>query len=175
MGKGLPRSLSRGNPLKQEIIKQSIEIDASLSFTGATGVIVRQQAVIGDFPEGNILFLGATAYLKLTGPTSANLTNDFEGDFSVGTVPNADTDLADAGEADIIASTAIGPATAEATAVTRGVGGGTLSGVIFDNTDGSLEINLNVLLDADEVTDAQTVAIRAQGVLHIAYIMLGDD
>lgn len=174
--KGLPRSLSRGSAQQQEVIKQSISIDASLSFTGVTDTVVRQQAVIGDFPQGNILLLGAVAYLSLTGPTSANLTNDFEGDFSIGTDPNADTDLTDAAEINIIPSTAIGPASNEATAVTRGAGAtGALTGVIFDNTDGSLEINLNVLLDANEVTNAQTVAIRAQGVLHLAYIVLGDD
>lgn len=58
MGKGMSRSLSRGNPKTQEIIKQVFTIEnAPVTVTGGastdagTGTLV-----IGDFPEGNILF-----------------------------------------------------------------------------------------------------------------------
>lgn len=172
--KGYERGLARGRPQKAQIIKQRIPIDASLSFTGVNATVIRQQAVIGDFPEGNILFLGAVAYLTFTGPTSANLTNDFEGDFAIGTAPNADTTLSNA-EVDLIPSTAIPAATAEVSGPVRAAHAVAVAGAVYDNTDGSLEINLNVLLDADEVTATQTVAIRATGSLDIAYIVLGDD
>lgn len=172
MGKGLPRSRSRGEPLVVPVLKKRIVIDESMSFTGITSTVVHQEAVIGDFPEGNILILGATGYLQLTGPTSADLSDTFAGDFSVGSVPNADVDLADSGEADILPSTAIGPATAEVTPMTRAANA---TQVMLDNTDGSLEINLNVLIDADDITNSVAVAIAATGFVDILYSVLGDD
>jgi len=175
--KGLLRSMSRGNEQRQEIVRRSIPIDETLVFTGATGVAVFATTVIGGLPQGNILFLGAVAYLKLSGSGSdANLTADFEGDYGIGTAPSADADLGDAGDDNVIPSTAIGPAADEVTALTRGTSTeATEQGLIFDNTDGSLELNLNVILDADEVANGEDSEIRAQGVLHLAYIVLGDD
>lgn len=174
--KGLPRSLARGNAIQQPVTKLNIAIDETLSFTGVTDTAVFATANIGGLPQGNLLFLGAVSYLKLTGPTSANLTNDFEGDYGIGTAPTADNDLGDAGDDNIIPSTAIGPATAEVTALTRGASTeATEQGAILDNTDGSLELNLNVLLDANEVTNGEDVDIRAQGTVHLAFIVLGDD
>lgn len=175
--KGLPRSLSRAMPQLAAVQKLNIAIDAELTFTGVTDTVVRAQTVIGGLPQGNILFLGAVSYLRLAGSGSdANLTADFEGDYGIGTIPNANTNLTDAGDDNFIPSTAIGPATAEVTALTRGTSTeATEQGAIIDNTDGSLELNLNVLLDANEVTNAAEVTLRATGSLHIAYIVLGDD
>lgn len=171
--KGLPRSLSRANPSVAAVQKLSIPIDKSFDVTGATGVVQRATAVVGDFPAGNILILGAVSYLRLSGPGgSANLTDDFEGDYAFGSAPNADTDLTDASDFDIIPATALPAATAEVQPLTRAINAGQS---ILDNTDGSLEINLNILIDADEVTNAQTVAIRAQGALYLSYVVLGDD
>jgi len=177
MSKGLPRSLSRGSAQRQEIVKQSIAINETITFTGATGAVIFGTAPIGGLPEGNLLFLGAVAYLQLAGSGSdANLTADFQGDFGIGTAPTADNDLGDAGDDNIIPSTAIGPATAEVTPVTRGTSTeATEQGAILDNTDGSLELNLNILLDADEVTDGEESDITATGVVHLAFIVLGDD
>lgn len=174
--KGLPRSLSRANPSVAAVQKLSIPIDKSFDVTGATGVAQFATAVIGDFPAGNILLLGAVAYIGLSGPGgSANLTDDFEGDYAIGTTPTADVTL-NGTEVNLVPSTAVGPAVAEVQPLVRGCQpSGALTGVIFDNTDGSLEINLNILIDADEVTNAQTVAIRAQGALYIAFTVLGDD
>jgi len=172
MGKGLPRSMSRGAAQRQEIIKQTIVAeDVALSITGSTGVARFATAVIGDFPEGNILLLGAVAYAQFSGPTSANLTNDWEGDFAIGSAATADVTLNNA-EVDLIPSTQLAAATNEVSARTRATNA---TQVILDNTDGSLEINLNFVIDADEVTNAQTVVITADVVLTIAYVVLGDD
>ena len=46
---------------------------------------------------------------------------------------------------------------------------------VIDNTDGSGELNLNVLLDADEVTDGETLNVSVTGTLDVAYTVLGDD
>lgn len=174
MGKGLPRSMSRGAAQRQEIIKQTIVVrDVALStITGATGVAQDATAVIGDFPEGNILFLGAVGYFQFSGSGSdANLTADWQGDYSVGTAATADVTL-NGSEIDILPSTELAAATAEVSPRTRA---SNATQVMFDNTDGSLEINMNFVIDADEVTNTEDVVITVDGELHIAYIVLGDD
>lgn len=169
MGKGLPRSLGRGiNPVGQ-IKRKTISIDETMSFTGSTGAAVFATAVISDFEEGNISLIGAVLNATLTGPTSADLVDTYEGDISVGTTPADDNTLTGA-DVDIVASTAIPAAVAEVATV-RATGAAS----IVDNTDGSLEMNLNVLLDADEVTDAASVNIAVTGTLSIHYAILGDD
>lgn len=175
MGKGLPRSMSRGAAQRQEIIKQVFRVeDAEMTVTGGASTAVGTGTiVIGDFPEGNILFLGAVAYFQFSGSGSdADIAADWEGDYSVGTVPNADADLGDATDVDIISSTALAAATAEVSPRTRGVNA---TQAIFDNTDGSLEINLNFITDDNDVTDSTAVTMTVDGELHIAYIILGDD
>lgn len=167
--KGLDRSLSRGNPLKSNIIKDSIAFDLTVSVTdGAPGF---GTAVIQGLPEGNLLYFGAVISLDLF-TADGDVIATFSGDFSVGTAPTADGTLSGA-EVDLIASTAIGPATAGVTPVTRGASTDSLQGGVFDNTAGTLELNLNVIIDDASISgDAD---FTATGVLHIAYTMLGDD
>lgn len=170
MSKGLPRSLSRGDQSRQEIVKISISVNEAMTFTGSTGVAVDQTAPIGALPEGNICLLGAVANLTFTGPTSADLANDFQGDYGLGSTPADDNTITGA-DVDLVASTAIAAATAEVSANNRGTGAAS----IIDNTDGTGEINLNVLLDADEVTNAQSVVITVTGTVDLAFTVLGDD
>lgn len=174
MGKGLPRSMSRGSPQRQEIIKQTFLIeDLDITVTGGASTAAGfGSAVLGDLPEGNILFLGAVAYVQFAGSGSdANLAADWEGDFSIGSTPASDATLTGA-DVDIIASTALAAASSEVGARTRGTNA---TQVMLDNTDGSLELNLNLLTDDNDVTDSQTAVITANGELIIAYIVLGDD
>lgn len=173
MGKGLPRSMSRGAPQRQEIIKQHFVLDGlTFDITGTTSTAKSATAVVGDFPEGNILLLGAVAYVQVSGPGgSADLADNWEGDFSFGSAPTADATLNNA-EVDIIPSTALAAATAEVSPLTRATNA---TQVILDNTDGSLEINFNFAIDADEVTNAETVSFTVTGILHVIYSVLGDD
>lgn len=171
MSKGLARSLSRGNALEQNVTKIRLSLNEAMTFTGSTGVVVGQTAVIAGLPEANILILGAVANLTFTGPTSANLADDFQGDFALGSTPIDDATIGGA-DADIIASTAIAAATAEVSAANRAT---TAAQSIIDNTDGSGELNLNVLLDADEVTDGEDVVVTVTGTVDVAFITLGDD
>lgn len=172
MTKGLVRSLSRGNPLLQPIIKQKLIVDTTITISSTGAAIGFGTVLIGDFPEGNILLLGTVGYLDFAGSgVDANLIDTWSGDFAIGSAPTADNALAGA-EVDILSSTAIGPATAEVIGRTRSA----LSGdSILDNTDGSLELNLNMLIDAADITDDQSVIITVTGEINIAYVMLGDD
>jgi hypothetical protein len=158
----------------RDIIKQTfVARDLPVTVDGLTGVGFGS-AVLGDFPEGNILLLGAVSYMSLAGSgADANLVDTWSGDYGIGTTPAADATIT-AGDVDLVQSTAMGPAVAEVSPRTRGTSLAADTGEIHDNTDGSLEINLNVLVD-DASIDADGVAMLANGELQIAYIVLGDD
>jgi hypothetical protein len=128
--------------------------------------------VIGGLPEGNLLFLGAVAYFRFS-TSDADIIAAFDGDFSLGTVPTVDSDLADAGEADLVPSTPLGAATAKVSPYVRGVSSAALNGVILDNTDGSLEVNLNLLIDDTSIAGAADFTV--DGVVRIALLPMGDD
>lgn len=170
MGKGLPRSVRRQKPVAAPIVKQAIQVSA-LALAVADGVPGFGSAVIGDFPEGNILFLGAIAYLQFTS-ADADLTATFDGDFSIGTTPASDGSLTGA-DADVVPSTALGAATAKVSPWVRGASTDSIGGGIFDNTDGSLELNLNLLIDDAAISGA--VDLTVSGYVQVAYIVLGDD
>lgn len=169
--KGLSYSKKRGAPALQGVVKQTILVrDVALSIDGATGVGFGT-AVIADLPEGNILFLGATSYISITkDSTATGIQATFDGDYSIGSAPTADASLSGS-EVDIIASTALGAATAGVSPIARGTNA---TQAILNNTDGSLELNLNVLID-DANISADDQLVTASGELYIAYIVLGDD
>ena len=172
MSKGLPRSVSRGNALEKPVIKQTVKVRHTVSVTATGAAVGFGTAVIGDFPAGNVLVLGSVANLSFAGPTSANLTDTWNGDFSIGTTPTVDVTLSGT-EVNLLASSATTVAAAEVSPKTRYAG--VVTPALYDNTDGSLEINLNLLIDAADVVDGATVAVTVTGEYYIAYIMLGDD
>ena len=108
--------------------------------------------------------------MQFTGPTSGDLDDNWQGDYAVGTTPADDGTLSGA-DVDIIPSTALAAATAEASPRTRGANA---TSAIFDNTDGSLELNLSVLVD-DVNIGANGLAFLANGEVDLAYTILGDD
>ena len=171
MSKGLVRSLGRANPQAAAVVKQRIKV-SNVSLSVVDGAPGYGTVVIGDLPQGNILFLGAISYLSFT-TSDADVTATFDGDYSIGTVPTADSDVADSGEADIIPSTALGAATAKVSPVVRGASTDAIGGGIIDNTDGSLEINLNLLIDDAAISGAAIFTVN--GYVEVLYSVLGDD
>jgi hypothetical protein len=169
--KGLPRSLSRGAQAKQKIVTRRLVETVALTVDGATGV-GWGTGVIQDLPEGNILLHGAVAYATVT-EAHANIVDTWNGDFGVGTTPATDGTIT-AGDVDIIPSTAIGPAVAGVSPRTRGASTDALGGVVHDNTDGSLELNFNLLVDDADI-DADSIPVSAVVELHLTYTVLGDD
>lgn len=175
MTKGLQRTLSRGaaHGASGGVVKTIRVAAVALSVTGATGV-GWATAVVGDFPQGNILLLGCTAYLqftKLAGATGIQAT--FDGDYSIGTTPTADATLSGT-DVNVLPSTALGAATAGVSPVVRAASSGGAMGTILDNTDGSLELNVNLLIDDANISaDAQPMTVS--GVMSVAYLVLGDD
>jgi|GEM_PF-2142572 len=174
--KGLQRSLSRGDPASQEIVRVDIAINSTLTITGVADAVDAGTAVISGLPQGNLLFLGAVVYVQVDAGSDANVIDNWNGDFGIGYAPNADVDLADAQEDAIIASTALDAGASDKLApLTRGASTQTEHGLIIDNTDGSLELNFNVLIDDNVITDAEDGVFVVTGSLHMAFIVLGDD
>lgn len=170
--RGAKRALKKARQLGHVLGCEPIPVNALVSIAdGAPGF---GTAVIGGLPQGNLLLFGAVAYLQFTN-VGSNITATFDGDFSVGTEATADNDLADTNEANVIQSTPMGAATAgvspniRSTTATTGFAGP----VLLDNTDGSLELNLNVLIDDAAISGAGS--LRALGTLFLAVLPLGDD
>jgi len=174
MGKGLPHSLQHSGLDKVKV--QTFVLNETIAITGGAGVVDPGESVItGSLPEGNLLTLGAVANVTVDG-TDADVLIDWAGDFGIGTVPNADADLADAGEDDLIPSTALVADTGlKVTLVTRGVSTQTEQSVILDNTGSTLELNFNLLVDDNFITDAAVGTFTVTGALYLALIVLGDD
>ena len=171
MGKGLKRSLAgiAAQPQTQTVIKQRVTLrNVPVTVAGLTGV-GWGTAVIGDLPEGNVLFLGAVANIVVTGPGTGHVAT-FNGDFAIGSAPTADATLNGA-EVDIVASSPIGPAVSNVTPLARGAGA---TVAMLDNTDGSLELNLQLLIDDADIS-ANGVVFSVSGELVLLYSLMLDD
>lgn len=150
--------------------RQDIPIQGlTVAMTGTTGV-GWGTGVIQGLPEGNILLLGALLNCKIT-EASASISDTFDGDIAIGSAPTADATLSGA-EVDIIPSTAT-PQAVSSVSTVRAPSTTTENGSILDNTAGSLELNLNLLIDDADISGDDNVTI--DGVLHIVYAVLGDD
>lgn len=172
MTKGLPRSLAAGGPARAQIVKQRIPISGSMDITGVDSAVDAGTFVIGGLPEGNLFLLGALANVIVDG-TDASVAADWAGDFAIGTVAQNDVDLGDAGEADIIASTEL---TADSgLKVTLNTRAENATPAILDNTAGDLELNFNLLIDDNEITDTEVGTFTVTGELWLLFAVLGDD
>lgn len=165
--KGLPRSLGRGGAASSGGgSKKTIPLSGTINVAdGAPGFGTK---VVGDFPAGNISLRSAVAYLQVT-TADADVIAAFTGNFSFGTAPTADGALAGA-EVDLIASTALAAATDKVSPMTRA---SNVVPLVLDNTDGSLEINLNLLIADASISGA--AAFTFEGTLYLDYLVLGDD
>jgi hypothetical protein len=157
-------------------MKLDIPIKDLLVNVVATGAAIAfGTAQIAGLPQGHLMFLGAMARVEVAGPgASGDLSDTWAGDFGVGTTPVDDATIT-AGDDDIVPSTALAAATAEVSPFTSGVSTASEAPAIIDNTAGLLELNLNILVDAADIVDDTNVDLLVDGVLHIAYIVIGDD
>lgn len=174
MTKGLPISHDRAAPLQAAIQKTTIPIQAvSITVDGASGVGVGT-TVLRGIPEGNFMILGAVANISFAGAVTGDLVDTWEGDYGIGTTPSSDATISGS-DGDIVPSTELAAATAEVSPITRAVqANGAFCGVVHNNTASTLEFNLNLLIDDADIS-ADDVAITAEGVLIVSFVMLGDD
>ncbi len=173
MAKGLARSIGRGDQFQAPIVKENYVLrNVPISVVGATGIGFAG-VPIGGLPPGNVLLLGAVAYLQVSSPTAdPDVIATWTGAFSIGTAITADSTLAGA-DVDIIPQTTLTAATARTSPNTRGVSASASCGVIFDNTDGTLNLNVNLLIDDASISGTADMVIN--GTIQMSYIVLGDD
>jgi hypothetical protein len=169
--KGLPRSNARAKAENSAIKKVRIKLDHQISVVAAGAGIGFGSVVVGGLPQAYLKLLSAAVIVTFTGPTTTNLTDTWDGDFGVGSTPADDATITGT-DVNFIASTALGAATAEVSP-TKVVANGV--DFVLDNTDGSLELNLNLLVDAANITDATTVIVTARGYLEVCLITMLDD
>lgn len=170
MTKGLPRSMRSVPPQRQNISKQTISLNAK-PITVADGAPGFGTVVIGGLPEANILFLGAVLYARFTS-VDADLIAAFTGNVSIGSAPTVDNTLTGS-DVDIIPSTALGAATGKVSPLVRATHAVAVTGTVLDNTDGSLELNMNLLIDDASISGPADLTVT--GALIVSYIVLGDD
>ncbi len=172
MAKGLPRSLGRYTALRDVSPKQYRYTlnNFAVTVAAAAAGVAFGNAVLGDLPEGQIIYHAGTAKLAFS-TVDTDLVPTWNGDFSIGTTPDADGSLATT-EVDIIASTAIGPAVARVAAAVRG---STTTQAVLNNQNGALELNLNVLVDAADFTDAGSAILLVNGYVDLVLTVLFDD
>lgn len=172
MTKGLRRSASRpvGGGKAQAIIRQKFKfVDTVISVVdGAPGY---GSVAAFRLPEGNVLLHGFMGYIKLS-TSDADITATFDGDISVGTAATADGALSGS-EINVVASTALGAATAKVSPSVRLASSSTTTGVIHDNTAADLVFYFNLLIDDAAISGAADFLIN--GYVEAVYTILGDD
>jgi hypothetical protein len=169
MTKGLPRSRGRGPSEGKAVQKIKLPFkNLAVTVNGATGN-GWGTAVIGGLPEGNLAILAAAAYVQLS-TASASVGATFNGNFSIGSGATADNTLSGT-EVDMVASSALGAATAKVSPLARGA---SASASMVDNTDASKKINLNVLINDADIS-ADGVAFLASGIVEVLVATLLDD
>lgn len=173
MTKGLPRSLSRGKTSAQIVTKLKIPLNGlSVTVTSVAAAIGFGSVIIGGLPEAHLKIMAVAVNIQLSGSgADANLADTWLGDFGIGTTPASDATIS-GDDVNLIEATPMPAATAEVGPlfiVANGVD------LILDNTDGSLEVNLNVLIDAADIVDDESVILTLTGVVEITLITMLDD
>lgn len=194
MAKGLPRSLRRrlygpnsGQGAKaggstvagdqqgtSAVQKTVLRFNATpITLADAAGVVAYGGLKVFDFPEGNILFLGAVANLAVT-KSSAGVNADWDGDFSLGTVTASNNATLSSTEQDLIPTTPTPQAVSGATTAT-GKSTSTEGAKIFDGTGTAKDVYLNFLVDdADHDVTTTACNLLVTGTVTLIWSNLGD-
>lgn len=169
--KGFQRSLRRAGLTQggaTPTIQRYKQRALSVSITDPGAANAPFTAVVGDFPQGNILFLGGIGYFQLT-RVGTNLAATFGGNISLGSAATADATLNGA-EVDLLPSTALVTAVAGVSAANRLANA---TAAMLDNTDGSLEINLNGFIADASISGNDAFLLNAD--IALAFAVLLDD
>lgn len=147
--------------------------NVAIALTDEAGAIAYGGLKVYDFPAGAILWHGATADLAIV-KSSAGVNDDFDGDFSLGTVTASNNNTLSSTEANLIPSTATPQASSGATTAT-GQTTTALSGVIFDGTATAIDAYLNLLVDdADHDVTNTAANLLVTGTVTLFWSNLGD-
>jgi hypothetical protein len=122
-----------------------------------------------DFPEGRLNILGVTANLSFNW-AGQDIAADGSGDFSLGSTITADATLATT-DVDLLPSTAL----TDPFVAGVGVGSGALAAAAqLDGTATPKDLNINIIIDDADVSDAASDIVLVSGTITITWINLGD-
>jgi hypothetical protein len=159
MGNGFNLSLKKAIRDGLIVGKYRVEVPGrTISVLGVTTAIGFGALPLDDFPAKRLNIHGIRANLGFQ-RLDTNVIATWSGDWSLGSTPTADLTLAGT-DVDLIPSTAIGPAVS-----------GNIPGVdVLVNTPilnrawtAGEEINLNLIVDAADIVDGSTAAIKVTG------------
>lgn len=147
--------------------------NAIVALTDEAGVVAYGGRKVYDFPEGAILFLGATANLAIT-KSSLGVNADWDGDFGLGSVTASNDDSLASTEQDMIPSTPTPQADTGATTA-KGASTSTESSKVFDGTTDALDAFINLLVDdLDHDVTATPCNLILNGTITLSWANLGD-
>lgn len=176
MSKGGTRTFAAAR-LKGSGLIKTVVFDKTIVVPDPGAAVAFATAVLAGLPQANLWIGASLAYFQVRDVGGAGLIAAFQGNFAIGTTPTANATL-DTTKVNIIASTAF-TAAAGVTPRVRvapgadGNGLMTNNGSLFDNTDGSLELNGNITI-ADASISAQAT-VRVTGELYLVMAEMGDD
>lgn len=174
MSKGLIRSLGRGRKQLSPIVKNVIKLrNFPITISGGVTAVGFGSAVIGEFAQGNILYLGSVLTASAFS-ADTDLSATYTLTAALGTTATVDNSLATT-EIDLMAAQPFTIAAARLTPVSRLFSAVALTGTIFDNTADDLEVNLNCTVPDVDIADSQSAIVLLNGTLYMSYIILGDD
>jgi hypothetical protein len=175
MVKGSPRIIkaaslpNKNNGLWPLFSKRIQVVNKNIVSSGATGAgfgAVELEKV----PEGNIFLFAAASYFVFSS-VSSSITATFTGSYSLGTTATADATLSGT-DANIVAAATLSAATGKVSPRTRSVSGSSI--LVLDNTDTTIGVNLNLVIDDGSIS-ADNVTIVANGYVDLRFAILGDD
>lgn len=172
--KGLPRSTGRSNlqttpfvrKLRYDLTNKAIAVTGGAATAAGFGSVQ-----LGGLPEGNLFIFASLTYLRFSS-SDADVIAAWDGDFSLGSTATADATLSGT-DANILASTSIGAATAKLSPQLRV--SGSLTPFYLDNTAKDLALYLNMITDDNSVTDSLVGDFLINGFIELAVAVLGDD
>jgi hypothetical protein len=174
MAKGLPYSTGRGVANALPIVRKfryALNNKALAVTGGAATALGFGSANLGGLPEGNLLVLGALVNVRFFS-ADADVIATWSGNLSVGSTATADTTL-DGTDANFVATTAIGAATAKLSPIIRATG--ITTAFYLDNTAASLSAFLNMTTADNSVTDSLVGDFTVNGWVDLVLAVLGDD
>jgi hypothetical protein len=154
----LKKAVKNGHVLGQFRVEVK-DKQVTVSATTGTGV---GSAVLEELPDGMLFIAAATAVLDFTS-SAEDLANGWNGDYAIGTSPTTDATIVGT-ESNLIPVTAIGPASGRVIGPTRGTRN---SPINIDNFSGSAEVNINLLVDAANITDNRSAVITVNGTIDL--------
>lgn len=169
--------IGAGNDPGQSIQSNLYTFDKTVTFSNVGGAVEFASAPIVGLPKSDLIVLGGYFHLDAI-KVGSDILAAFVLSYGLGTVVQADNDLADAGDIDLKLAATLAAATAGVAPHSKGAldgakvlaMGGTTN--YIDNNAGSLAVFLNMTLPDASVTGPLS-SLRVKGSLRLITIGLG--